>query len=263
MSHLKDKRREIIERGVQAILGDHKIPLKVHLKAIQDLKDQLRKSERTSKEVEDFLQEAKSVIQSYQAEVRRLAKIAKGDKGDPGDEGKPGEDADVRLIAAEISKSLPKASDLLNQVMEKLKNTQGGKVQKLDEDKLFEGFLKRIKKDKSLVIEDLKDGQGFIFNSTRYKFSDLMRGAGGGSSAGTNVITEQVTGTQAGDDVTIDLAQLSHTFDTILFVTRNGQVIMPNGSSFLPGSSWSISGDIVTVYNAAAEDIFLVQYTYA
>ncbi len=83
------------------------------------------------------------------------------------------------------------------------------------------------------------------------------------ASGSTNIATEQVTAVQSGDHVTIALAQLAHVASSVLLVSRNGQVLMPNGSAGLPGSSWSQAGSTITVYNADAGDIFLVQYLYA
>lgn len=83
--------------------------------------------------------------------------------------------------------------------------------------------------------------------------------SGGGSSS---LATEQVTAVASGTDVTIDLTQLAHMLVTALFVTRNGQVLMPNGNANLPGSSWSKSGTVITVYNADPSDIYLIQYGY-
>jgi len=77
-----------------------------------------------------------------------------------------------------------------------------------------------------------------------------------------NIATELVTSVASGSDITINLAQLAHSYTAITFVTRNGQVIMPNGNSSIPGSSWSKSGDTITVYNADSGDVYLVQYIY-
>lgn len=83
------------------------------------------------------------------------------------------------------------------------------------------------------------------------------------SSTGSSISTEQVTPVASGSDVTIALSQLANTSTGVKFVSRNGQVLMPNGSGSLPGSSWSQSGSTVTVYNADESDIYLIQYSHA
>lgn len=86
------------------------------------------------------------------------------------------------------------------------------------------------------------------------------------TGATLNLKTEAVTAgiTQVGDNVQINLTlALSEAFTAVQFVSRQGQVIMPNGNASLPGSSWSIAASTVTVYNADASDIFLIQYLYA
>ena len=80
-----------------------------------------------------------------------------------------------------------------------------------------------------------------------------MTGTGGGT--GTNVATEVVTAVQSGTDITLNLAALAHTFVAVEVIFRNGQALTPI-------YSWSLVGSTVTVVNADAGDIYLVQYTY-
>jgi hypothetical protein len=80
-----------------------------------------------------------------------------------------------------------------------------------------------------------------------------MTGSGGGT--GTNVATETLTATQSGTSITLDLTALAHTFVAVEVVWRNGQALTPI-------SSWSLVGSTVTVVNADAGDVYLVQYTY-
>ncbi len=82
--------------------------------------------------------------------------------------------------------------------------------------------------------------------------------SGGGGSGSANIATEELTGTQDGDNITLDLTELTQTWAAIQFVSREGQ-IKQEGNLV---SGWSRSGDIVTVYNADASEFFLVQYTY-
>lgn len=76
---------------------------------------------------------------------------------------------------------------------------------------------------------------------------------GGGGSA--NLVTESVTAVQSGNNVTIDLTQLAHTYSAIQFVSRNGQIQTP--------TNWSVVGDVLTLQNASSGNAFLIQYTYA
>lgn len=92
-----------------------------------------------------------------------------------------------------------------------------------------------------VTLTKTSDG-GYIITST-----------GGGT--GTNSLTEKVTGVQSGTDVTLDLTTLAHTPSVILFVTRQGQILTPT-------DDWTQTGDIITVGNADASEIFLVTYTY-
>lgn len=81
-----------------------------------------------------------------------------------------------------------------------------------------------------------------------------ITGSGGGG-AGTNVDTEVVTAVQSGSNVTIDLTQLSHVFVAVEVTFRNGQAITPI-------ASWSLVGNILTIFNADAGEVYMIQYTY-
>ena len=80
-----------------------------------------------------------------------------------------------------------------------------------------------------------------------------VTGSGGG--AGTNVATEVLTATQSGANITLDLTGLLHAFVAVEVVWRNGQALTPI-------SSWSLTASTVTVVNADAGDVYLIQYTY-
>lgn len=100
-----------------------------------------------------------------------------------------------------------------------------------------------------VVVERVGDGNAVVTIS--------------GGAGGTSIATEKLTGTQSGNNATLDLTGLAHTFATIQFVTRNGQVIVPGNAAGADGSSaWSRSSNTITVYSADAADIFLVCYSY-
>lgn len=131
-----------------------------------------------------------------------------------------------------------------------------------DDDELYKKFVDRIIKEQPIDISQIRNAQSFMFKNTRYKFEELMHGGGGSGSSTPNISTEVVTAVASGENVTIDLTQLSQPYVGVLFVTRNGQILLPNGSADIPGSSWSQSGDIITVYNATDGDSYQVQYSY-
>lgn len=76
------------------------------------------------------------------------------------------------------------------------------------------------------------------------------------SAGGANTQTEKVTAVQAGVDITLDLTTLAHTPTSIMFVTRQGQILTPT-------TDWLQTGMSITVYNADASEVFLVSYIYA
>lgn len=80
-----------------------------------------------------------------------------------------------------------------------------------------------------------------------------INGSGGGS--GSNVDTQVVAGVQSGNNVTLDLTTLPHAFVAVEIVFRNGQAIQPI-------VYWSLTSSTITIFNADASEIFMVQYTY-
>lgn len=79
-----------------------------------------------------------------------------------------------------------------------------------------------------------------------------LTGTGG---VGSSIATEVVTAVQSGGNITLNLTTLLHTFVAIEVVFRNGQGITPV-------TSWSRSGNTITVFNADASEVFMIQYTY-
>lgn len=113
------------------------------------------------------------------------------------------------------------------------------------------------------VYEDIQTIEflsGFTVVRSAPGYLGLTATGGGGGSA--NIDTRQVTASQSGDNALIDLAQLPHTVLSVQFVTLEGAIILPNGNAGIPVPSWSQTGDIITVFNAAASNTFLVQYLY-
>lgn len=124
----------------------------------------------------------------------------KGEKGDKGDKGDAGKDGEVRT------------DDAVKEVIEK------------------------IKKDKVLVVSDLKDGQSFIFNQTKYKTHEMMHGGGGGGSGGE----------PGGDDTNVQYnadgefgGDSQFTWDT---TTKRLRIYNAAGTHYL-----QLSGSIVTL----------------
>lgn len=73
------------------------------------------------------------------------------------------------------------------------------------------------------------------------------------------ILVEKLTPTAAGSNATLNLTQLSQTFTTIQWVSKNGQILDATDATF----GWSRASNTITVLNGADSDIFLVSYTYA
>jgi hypothetical protein len=76
--------------------------------------------------------------------------------------------------------------------------------------------------------------------------------ATGGATA--SIASQAVTGTQVGDDLEVDLTQLSNPYTAVLQVVLNGQI--------LDLTRWSIVADTMTITNAYTSDSVQLLYTY-
>lgn len=194
----------------------------------------------------------------------------KGDKGDTivgpkGDKGDPGDDAVMTaadildlLVAAgvkipfELLPPIPKTVERRSLPQITLVGRAGGaRVRYL---------LGGVPIGEDIQTIDLGSGLTAAKSAPGY----LLITATGGQGGGANIATEQLTPTQVGNDITLDLTGLTHAFATIQLVFKNGNATVPGVAAGADGSSaWSRSGNTVTVYNAdAGGDSFLVAYTY-
>ncbi len=198
----------------------------------------------------------------------------KGDKGDPGKSiigkrGKPGKDGVVK----KGDRGLPGKDGRemsVNDLLRKLNSKDAGI--NITTVKGLETALKNLQINirnqmQKQVAVKRQGGGGMTIdagsNVTLTRNSNGRWTIAATSGGGSNLATEKLTPTQVGSDITLDLTALAHTSTGVLFVTRNGQVLLPNGSAALEGSSWSQSSSTVTVYNADDTDKYLVQYMFA
>jgi hypothetical protein len=103
----------------------------------------------------------------------------------------------------------------------------------------------------------LREGVSEIYfgaNITLTRTPNGVRVDAQGGSGGSSIAQQNVTAVQSGDNVTIDLTQLSNTYTSVLFVTQNGVMADQN--------RWSIVGDTLTLIDAYIEDTYQIQYTY-
>lgn len=195
----------------------------------------------------------------------------KGDKGDRGEKGDSGKDAitptiDYERIVRTVTALVPKPT-----------NGENGKDASVD----IEEIVKTLRKDKKLKVGDIDGFEQTIRAFIHQTAGGYLHGGGvpsltaganitltpkndGGYivsavASGANVATEKLTPTQAGANITLNLAGLSHTFSTILGVYKNGQLLDPSDATF----GWSRVTNTITVLNGFDTDIYLVAYTYA
>lgn len=266
MSDLKTQKREILQEGVNAMLSKSSIPLRVHLQVIKALKGKIddysqelkkateqrnrvaNQSDSHLEQFDKFAEDMQQTISLMQAEIERLTTIDHL-------EGKAGKDAvpiDIQEIISGLIPHIPVAIPG--------EPGRAGQNASIDLEELTTEIVKEIRSKKLIEVTDIRNSESFLFNKKRYKFEELMRGAGGGTTSGGQSVTTQylLTAVQAGLNVTIDLTQLSNwaTFDSLIAMYRN------NVPQTL-GIDFSIVGSVVTINGADAGEVFNATYAYS
>lgn len=235
------------------------------LRALQDreqmgMMKELYKEQLLSKEKQD-------------AEIVNI-KFLKGEKGDTGDKGEDSVVAGPQGIQGEKGEKGDsitgprgeRGETIIGPKGEKgargLKGEVGesGKDATFEEKVLFDAFIKRMRKEQSLDISNIKNAASFMKDGIKYKIEELMHG-GAGSSMTTSSVTTQylLNAVQSGNDVTIALSQLTNfaTFSAIITLYRNN-VPQTLGASY----NFTVSGSTVTIFNADAGEIFNITYSF-
>lgn len=152
-------------------------------------------------------------IPKKKAAPKPFSFVARVEGGAPGTDGAPGKDAVINI------------EEITNAVIEKLK------------------------KDKALVVSDLKDGQAFVFNNTKYGTHEMMHGGGSTTSSTTAVYSEAVSG--SGTSWT-----LAHT------PTTGTLQLYGNGQRLTLTNDYTLSGTTITTTNSFSSGTLLADYTY-
>jgi len=250
--------------------------------------DVLSKHEDGIKKITEFVFDTHDYARKIENVKIDLEKL----KGEQGDEGLDGEDymltqKDIEDIAEVASKKI--TPPVVEKVVERIETIREIPIIQPIKETTRE-IIKEIKETApQLTWEEIARGLeslgytqkldytlGLKNKPLRQKEKSVMRGGGdiiqAGSNitivsnsdgtktistsfTGLNVLTESLQGTQSGDNVTLNLTQLTNTFSTILFVTRQGQILTPT-------ESWTRSGNTITITNASAGNTFLVSYLY-
>lgn len=267
---LQEQKREILQEGIKKILEDSSIPQRMHVQMVQALKTELdNHREFLAQSKEDHsstLEEAQThfdnfnalytkvseLVDSLEKEIERVTMIEHL-QGETGPAGKNAKEVDFNKVIEALKPFIP----------EPLQGERGndGESAEIDIESLSEEVVAAIKKEKLLDVSDLRNAQTFIFNKKKYKIEELMRGAGGGSTTSGQTVSTQylLSAVQSGNDVTIDLTQLSHwlTFSQLIGVYRNN-IPQTQGASY----NFTVAGSVLTIFGADASEIYNITYAF-
>jgi hypothetical protein len=130
--------------------------------------------------------------------------------------GKDGKNADEEAIIRFVLTKFPKVPTK-EEILASIPKPQDGKDAVVDEDKIIEDLIDRLKKKKELDISHIRNSNQFTFGNKKYKFEELMHGGGSGSA--TSVITYSV-----------DLSAQADGLNKVFTVPTNTDFILLSGT---------------------------------
>lgn len=178
-----------------------------------------------------------------------------------------GESADEDRIIEVLSAKIPTLDEILAKI--EVQRGDDGNDAELTGSAIIEAISALEGKDKDALgkklgamidISQVRNAQSFMYKGTKYKTEELMHGGGSSSGSGSSVATQTVTAVQVGDDATVNLTQLAHTFTGIVFISSAGRVYTPGSTD--PGEGYVLVGSTATLYGTSASAQIVVSYTY-
>lgn len=197
MEDTQTLKRQILEKGIKALLDEAKVPQRIHLQVIKALADRVEvhkkdielhhavvaRHERHMEEHEAYLSEHKRQIDAYDSTVQDfMARDWTGEKGDEGytpikgvdyADGLDGKDADEDKIIEVILSKIPVPENGKNG-----RNGFDGEDGQIELKKVTKLIIKMIKDEQLLDLTHIKGAQKFIKDGVSYKIEELMHGGG-------------------------------------------------------------------------------------
>lgn len=237
MPEAKQLRNDMMQKALQKVLEEAKVPAHQHLKLLDAFSKKLAEHEQDRAQHKQLLQKYEQAAVSHQQRnkkadellskhteegnkrykgfdegIERAKAIQKGDKGDPG------KDADEIKIIETILKRIP--------IPKNGDNGNPGKDAILDEKKIVSLMIETLRKEPTIDMSHIKGAQSFIKDRVKYRVEELMHGGGGSKGGGAPQIP---TGTVNG----INLTFIAATTPTIIFT---------EGGHFTNGFGVTITG---------------------
>lgn len=203
-------------------------------------------------------------IESIKEDVRPIKGVhySDGEKGEPGPQGEPGNNADESKIIAKLKKLIPSSQEIASHIKVPKGNgideeglvkrviSKLPKQEPIKFDEIFDEFIQKIKKEKSFDISHIRNASSFMKDGIKYKIEELMHGgSGGGSSSGTSVFNEVVSG--SGTTFTLAHTPISGT-----------QAIYALGQRLTLTVDYTISGAVITTVSSWLAGQILADYKY-
>lgn len=254
---MDDLKLQIIQKGVQGVLDEAKVPQRVHLQVLQQLAERINQHkadltvhQEDRKKSQDLVESHERQIQQWDELQKKLTSIERL-QGDPGKDADP---VDTNALVEQIMSQLqvPTTEDIGQYVLSRMPVPEDGKPGDdavIDEDAIINGIIERLKKDKILDLSHIKGAQTFIKDGVKYRFEELMHG-GGSTGGSASIFTQTPDGLIDGSNKSYTTI---HAITTVIGLWYNGEFVHPAeytvaGSGFTMGTALPvISGAAFTI----------------
>lgn len=251
MESLKIK-QNVLQKALGDVLENAKVPLKHHLSVVKKLEETVEQGKKDreqhqkmllihAKELSQahahadslatFIEQQKKAhdnqIAGYEEELERHKQLKQGEPGYTPQRGVDYFDAQAPSVDEIVARVVPL-------IPEPLKGDKG-KDAELDKDSFITEVVNYIRKNKSLDMSHIRNGQSFVKDGIRYKFEELMKG--GGSTGGGGAFTVlPATGT------------INDSNKTFSF-TSTPTAVAVNGAVYINGQGVTITTNAATLDN--------------
>lgn len=243
-------KRSIVQKGVEKLLDEAKVPQRIHLQVIQALAKKIEEHKQEMRAHETTISQHQNIVKNHERQIAQWEELSKqltsithlkGDKGDSikGDPGKDAEPIDEKALVERIIEMIRIPKD-----------GEPGKDAIVDEDKIITNLIKKLQKDKPLDISHIRNAQTFIKDGVKYKIEELMRGAGGGTGTANKFVYNEILG-GSGQAFTFATTPIAGLY-----------TIYARGQKLIPTTDYTVTGANVSTTDTFSANDLMADYQH-
>ncbi len=181
--------KEILAEALSKLMGEAKVPYKIHLKVIEELKKAIENHKNDvslmHKNHKEQISGFETLLNQYQSEIERR----KIEKGEPGKDVSP---IDEKAIERRIKASIRVPEDGKTPIIDEKKIAllvlgmlpEQEKIKEFDKEDFTKELIKYIQKNKVIDVSHIRNSEQFLYKGTKYGIAEMMHGAGSSTGGG-------------------------------------------------------------------------------